>query len=91
MLEILKKRLQNYLNPEIAEEQFGFTAGKGTTDAILVARNIIQKVAKKDDENQVWFLFIDYTKAFDSVYHDVLWRTLKECGAPRHLVWLIEN
>ena len=91
MLEILKKRLQNYLNPEIAEEQFGFTAGKGTTDAILVARNIIQKVAKKDDENQVWFLFIDYTKAFDSVYHDVLWRTMNEFGVPHHLVWLIKN
>ncbi|XP_078491080.1 uncharacterized protein LOC144747145 [Ciona intestinalis] len=43
---------KHYLDPEIAEEQFGFTSGKGTTDAILVVRNIIQKVAKKDDENQ---------------------------------------
>ena len=82
--------MQHYLDPEIAEEQFGFTAGKGTTDAILVLRNIIQKVAKKDDENQVWFLFVDYSKAFDSVFHDVLWKTLEEFGVPQHLIWLIK-
>ena len=90
LLEILRKRLQHYLDPEIAEEQFGFTAGKGTTDAILVARNIIQKVAKKDDENQVWFLFVDYSKAFDSVFHDALWKTLEEFGVPQHLTWLVK-
>jgi len=55
------------LTAEIAEEQFGFTAGKGTTDAILVVRNIIQKVAKKLDDDEIWFLFINYSKAFDSV------------------------
>lgn len=65
LLEILRKRLEYYLTPQIAEEQFGFTAGKGTTDAILVIRNITQKVAEKQDVEQVWLLLIDYSKAFD--------------------------
>lgn len=75
---------------DIADKQFGFTAGKGTSDAILTARNIIQKVAssKKQDNDQVWFLFIDFTKAFDSVYHDALWHTLTEFRVPKHLTWL---
>ena len=56
-----------------------------------MARNIIQKVGKKQDEDQVWFLFLDYTKAFDSVFHDTLWTTLIEFGAPELVVWLIKQ
>ncbi|XP_063611722.1 uncharacterized protein LOC134785338 [Penaeus indicus] len=70
LLEILRQRLAHYLVPQIAEEQFGFTAGKGTTEAILVA--------KKQEADQVWFLFVDYSKAFDPVYHYALWKTLLE-------------
>jgi hypothetical protein len=91
LLEILRQRLAHYLTPEIAEEQFGFTAGKGTTDAILVLRNIIQKVAKKREEDQVWFLFVDYSKAFDSVYHDALWNCLMDFGVPSHLTWMLKR
>lgn len=85
LLEIIHRRLQHYLAPEIAEEPFGFTAGKETCDAILSIRNIIQKVAKKQDEDQVWFLFVDYTKVFDPVFHDAL----RNLGVPTHLIWLI--
>ncbi|XP_037789463.1 anti-sigma-I factor RsgI8-like [Penaeus monodon] len=52
LLEILRQRLAHYLVLQIAEEQFSFTAGKGTTEAILVLRNIIQKVAKKQEPAQ---------------------------------------
>ncbi|XP_063596230.1 uncharacterized protein LOC134773083 [Penaeus indicus] len=83
--------LAHYLVPQIAVEQFGFTAGKGTTEAILVLRNIIQKVAKKQEADQVWFLFVDYSKAFDSVYHDALWKTLLDFGVPSHLTWLLKG
>ena len=91
LLEIIRQRLQYYLTAEIAEEQFGFTTGKGTTEAILVVRNMIQKVAKKQDDDKIWFLFIDYSKAFDSVYHDAIWNTLKEFGVPNHLIWLLKG
>ncbi len=73
---------EHYIGPEIAEEQFGFTPGKGTTDAILTIRNIIQKVKKKQIEEELWLLFIDYTKAFDTIFHDALWKMLKESPTP---------
>ena len=92
LLEIIRSRISYYINPNIADEQFGFMPGKGTTDAILTLRNIIQKsVKKKEQEGKLYLVFIDYSKAFDSIYHDMLWNTLKEFGVPQHLIWLISK
>ena len=37
------------------------------------------------------FCFIDYAKAFDCVYHNKLWKILKEMGIPDHLTCLLRN
>ena len=39
----------------------------------------------------MYFCFTDYTKAFDYVDHDELWKTLKEMGIPDHLTCLLRN
>ena len=36
-------------------------------------------------------MFVDYSKAFDSVHHTALWKSLIECGTPEHLGWLLEK
>ena len=36
-------------------------------------------------------MFIDYSKAFDTVNHVVQWKTLLDYGTPKHLVWLLER
>ena len=38
-----------------------------------------------------FFCFIDYTKAFDCVDHNKLWKILKEMGIPDHLTSLLRN
>ena len=38
-----------------------------------------------------YFCFIDYAKAFDRVYHNKLWKILKEMGIPEHLTCLLRN
>ena len=50
-------------------------------------------VIKKAREFQknIYFCFIDYTKAFDCVDHNKLWRILKEMGIPDHLTCLLRN
>ena len=70
LLRIIMKRARNKLNPELSEEQCGFVEGKGTTNAIFILRNIIERCleVKKD----VYLCFIDYTKAFDRVQHSKL-------------------
>lgn len=90
LLEVIRNRLAYFINPEIAEVQFGFMPGKGTSDAILALRNIIEKTVKKQNQ-QLWIMFVDYRKAFDSVEHSKMWQALRDLGAPVHLIWLIEK
>ena len=81
---------QLYITSEIAEEKFGFLNGKGTTDAILTLRNIIEKTTKRQD-GQIWIMFVDYATVFDTVHHNTLWKTLVEFGVPQRQVWLVEK
>ena len=50
---------------------------------------IIEKA--REFQKNIYFLFIDYAKAFDSVDHNKLWKILKEMGIPDHLSWLLRN
>ena len=40
-------------------------------------------------QKNIYFCFIDYPKAFDSVDHNKLWKILKEMGIPDHLTCLL--
>ena len=42
-------------------------------------------------EKNIYFCFIDYTKAFDCVDHYKLWKILKVMGIPDHLTCLLRN
>ena len=70
MLKILQDRLQQYMNHEIPAVQTGSQKGRGTRDQIANIRWIIKK-AREFQEN-IYFCFIDYAKAFDCVDHNKL-------------------
>ena len=89
MLNILQARLQRYINCEIPDVRAGFRKGKGTRDQIASIHWIIKK-ARKFQEN-IYFCFIDYSKAFDCVDHKKLWKILREMGTPDHLTCLWRN
>ena len=72
LLDIIRQNVAHYVNPEIAEHQFGFISGKGTTDAMLVLRNLTEKSDRKSKDQELWLMFIDYAKAFDTVTHRAL-------------------
>ena len=74
MLKILQARLQQYVSQEFPGVQLEFRRDRGTRDQIANIHWIIEK-AKKFQEN---ICFIDYTKAFDCVDHNKLWKILKE-------------
>ena len=46
---------------------------------------------KQEFQKNIYFCFIDYTKAFDCVDHNKLWRILKEIGILDYLTWLLRN
>ena len=60
-----------------------------TRDHIAIIRWIIEK-AREFQEN-IYFCFIDYAKAFDYVDHNKVCKILKEMGIPHHLTCLLRN
>ena len=70
MLKVLQARLQQYMNHELPVVQAGFRKGRGSRDQIANIRWIIEK-AREFQEN-IYFCFIDYAKAFDWVDHNKL-------------------
>ena len=63
MLKILQARLQQYVNHELPDVQAGFRKCRGTRDQIANICWIIEKA--KEFQKNMYFCFIDYTKAFD--------------------------
>ena len=88
MFKILQARLQQYVNRELRDVQAGFREGRGTTDQIANIRWIMEK--GREFQKNI-YCFIDYTKAFDCVDHNKLWKTLKKMGIPDHLTCLLRN
>ena len=90
MLKILQDRLQQYMNHELPDVQAGFRKGRAIRDQIANSHQIDHQRAREFQKN-VYFCFIDYTKAFDCVDHNKLWKILKEMGIPHHLTCLLRN
>ena len=89
MLKILQARLQQYVNCELPDVQAGFQKGRGTRDQIANICRIMEKA--REFQKNIYFCFIDYAKAFDSMDHNKLWKILQEMGIPDHLTCLLRN
>ena len=77
------------MNRELPDVQAGFRKGRGTRDQIANIHWIIEKA--REFQKNISFCFVDYTKAFDCVDHNKLWKILKEMGIPDHLTCLLRN
>ena len=89
MFKILQSRLQQYVNCELLDVQAGYRKGRGIRNQIANIRWIIKK--GRELQKNIYFCFIDYAKAFDSVGHNKLWKILKEMEIPVHLTCLLRN
>ena len=76
MLIILQVRLQQYMNCEISDVQAQFKKGRGIRDQIANIRWIIEK-AREFQEN-IYFCFNDYAKAFDCVDYNSCGKFLRD-------------
>ena len=88
MLKILQARLQQYVNHELPYVQAGFRKGRGTRDQIANICWIIEKAS--EFQKNIYFCFVDYTKAFDCVDHK-FWKILQEMEILDHLTCLLRN
>ena len=78
MLKILQARPQHYVNQELPDVQAGFRKGRGTRDQIAIIRYIIEEARITSSyswttvQNNIYFCFLDYAKAFDCMGHNKL-------------------
>ena len=77
------------MNHEIPDVQSRFTKERGIRDQIANTHWTIVKA--REFQKNIYFCFIDYTKAFDCVNHNKLQKILKEMEVSDHLTYLLRN
>ena len=82
----LLERIEPFV--KLNSRQHGFRSNYSTSSACLVLKETVHNYIKSNSD--VYACFIDVSKAFDSVNHDILMKRLLECGIPRIFVNLIE-
>ena len=77
------------MNQEHPDVKAGYRKGRGTRDQIANIHWIIEKA--REFQKNIYFCFIDNTKAFDREDNNKLWKILQETGIPDHLICLLRN
>ena len=69
--------------------ELGFRKDRETRDQIANICWITEK--SREFQKNIYFCFINYTKAFNCVDHDKLWKAFRKMGIPDHLTCLLRN
>src|SRR6218665_378659 len=85
ILQRIKKRTEEILS----EAQAGFRENRSTIDQIFTLRQIAEKYEEYGKE--LYVCYIDFRKAFDSVWRKGLWRVMRHYGYPEKIVTILEN
>lgn len=84
MSKITQRRLEEYTSTIIGEHQAGFTKGKSTIDQIFILK---ESIAKYYEFKQSFYcIFIDFTKAYDSLDRKRIWKVMEKQGIPKKLI-----
>ena len=77
-LSIWNARLSGHFENRLAEEQGGFRTRRSTTDQVFTLHETLLR--RKRAGETTYCFFIDFKKAFDTVWHKGLWRRLWDEG-----------
>nr|VZH98596.1 unnamed protein product [Spirometra erinaceieuropaei] len=87
---ILLNRLNNHLEQGLLpESQCGFRRHRGTTDMIFAARQLQEKC--QEMRNHLYSIFVDLTKAFDTVNREGLWKIMQKFGCPERFTQIVRQ
>jgi hypothetical protein len=84
---ILHKRMQTRTEEILAESQAGFRPGRSTIDQLFTLRQIAEKYNEK--RKPLYCCYIDYQKAFDTVWQEGLWQAMRHLGYLSKIVDLL--
>lgn len=71
---IILNRMVPYVEDCLGEYQCGFRKGRSTTEHLSVIGQIIEK--RYEYWQNMWQLFIDFKKAYDSIHREIASKTL---------------
>ena len=74
LITIIIKRLKNWYERQLSEQQQGFRASRGTTDGIFIAKQMQQITAKM--KKPTYVLFVDLSAAFDHVERSWMFKSI---------------
>ena len=77
---MLFRILNNVAERVLPETQCGFRKERSTTDMVFVARQLQEK--SKEQHQELFMVFVDLAKAFDTVNRPLLWEILRKFGCP---------
>jgi len=89
LLKIILERIRAKVEFENDGTQAGFRPGRGTHNHLCNLRIITERARAR--RQPLYMCFVDFEKAFDTVSHKKLWKTLEDMGFARHLVQLIRS
>lgn len=86
---LINKKIRNTLDAEQPIEQAGFRKGFSTIDHIHTIELLIEKY--QEQQKPLYIAYIDYKKAFDTVSHMSIWKTLKDQGVETMYIQIIKK
>ena len=84
---LLRNRIEPKVDNILRKNQNGFRRNRSTTSQILTTRRILEGVRAKN--LQATLLFVDFTKAFDSIHRGKMEQILLAYGLPKETVAVI--
>jgi Reverse transcriptase (RNA-dependent DNA polymerase) len=78
-----------HLHEVLPESQCGFRAGRGFADMIFAARQVQEKC--REQHQDLYMIFIDLTKAFESVHRGGLGRNPMKISCPQKFINIIRS
>lgn len=88
---LINSRLTEYLNVNelLLDNQAGFRKGHSITDHIFTLKTLVDMFL--DDKRKLYCIFIDYQKAFDTIWRKALWHKLIAAGIQGKVFKVIHN
>ncbi len=88
-MTILKHKVYNILEAQQPEKQAGFHKNYSTIDHIQTLNQILEK--SKEYQIKIEIMFVDFNKAFDSLYHNEIWITFAKQGIAQKIMEILSN
>ena len=83
------ERIQDPIEEILRQNQAGFRKGRSCMDMVFVLRKLIEESA--EFQKALYVNFVDFEKAFDSVFREVLWKVLGEYGILEKMIKMLRT